>query len=70
MNIMRTSDYVPVVRCKDCQYFEVKDVWGNFNGVLILGSSDVPTCHKWGDHDHDGCMTDPNGYCFLGERRE
>lgn len=60
-----TIDAIPVVRCQDCKYYEIKDYWGNFGGVPILAASDVPTCHKWGD----GCMTKPDGYCFMGERR-
>ena len=56
-----------LVLCKNCKYYEVKDYWGNFGGVPILGASNMPTCHKWGNGD---CMTDPNGYCFLGERRD
>ena len=57
---------VPVVRCKDCKHFEIKDIWGNFGGVPILAASDVPTCNMWSD----GCMTKPDGYCFMGERRK
>lgn len=60
------GDFVPVVRCRDCKHYEVKDHWGNFGGVPILAASDVPTCHKWSD----GCVTEPDGYCFMGERRD
>jgi len=59
-------DAVPVVRCRDCKHYEVQDHWGNFGGVPVLAASDVPTCHKWSD----GCVTEPNGYCFMGERRD
>lgn len=55
-----------LVRCKDCKHFEIKDWWGDFNGVPILASSDCPTCNKWGD----GCMTKPDGYCFMAERKD
>ena len=69
-NVTRTSDRVEVIRCRDCRYFEVKDIWENFYAdsieVPILAASDVPVCHRWGDE----CMTNPDGYCFLGERRE
>lgn len=61
-----TIDAVEVVRCRDCKHYEVKDHWVNFGGVPILAASDVPTCHKWSD----GCMTKPDGYCFMGERRD
>ena len=65
-NVEYTSDRVNVVRCRDCKYFEVKDFWADFGKVPIL-VSDVPTCHKWGDGE---CKTSPDGYCFLGERRD
>lgn len=55
-----------IVRCEDCKYFEIKDFWGEFNGIPVLGASDQPTCTKWGDGD---CKTSPDGYCFLAERR-
>lgn len=55
-----------IVRCKDCLYLEIKDFWGEFNGIPVLGASDQPTCTKWGDGD---CKTSPDGYCFLAERR-
>ena len=66
MTIIKTQDYVPVVRCRDCKYFEVKDQWGNFGGVPILAASNVPTCNRWSD----GCITSPDGYCYLAERRD
>ena len=54
-----------LVRCKDCKYFEIKDFWGEFNGIPVLGTSNQPTCMKWGDGD---CKTSPDGFCFLAER--
>lgn len=56
-----------VVTCLDCKYFAIKDYWGDFNGHPILATSDAPTCTKWGTGD---CLTRPNGFCFLAERRE
>ena len=59
-------EYCPlkeVARCKDCKYFEIKDWWGEFNGVPVLAASDCPTCNKWAD----GCMTNPDGFCYLAE---
>lgn len=58
-------DAAPVVRCKDCKYFETKDIWADFGKVPIL-VSDVPTCHRW----EGECKTSPDGYCFLGKRRK
>ena len=65
IKVEKVSDRINVVRCRDCKYFEVMDWWGDLNGfpIPILATSDCPTCTKWGD----GCKTDPNGYCFLGE---
>lgn len=64
LQFVYTSDVVNVVRCKDCKYYEVKDYF--FEDTPILAASDVPTCHKWSE----GCVTNPNGYCHLGERRD
>lgn len=60
-------EYVKVIRCRDCRHFSVKDHWGNVNGVPILCASDMPTCDAWANTE---CMVDPDGYCFLGERKE
>ena len=62
---MPAVDAAPVVRCKDCKYFETKDIWADFGKVPIL-VSDVPTCHRW----EGECKTSPDGYCFLGKRRK
>lgn len=61
------TKYIRPIRCKDCKYYEVKDYWADFNGIPVLGASDKPTCMRWGDGD---CLTDPDGYCFLAERKE
>lgn len=58
-------DAAPVVRCRDCKHYEIKDHWAYFKNVPVLAASDVPTCHRWGDGE---CKTSPDGYCFLGER--
>lgn len=62
-----TIEAESVVRCKDCRHFCIKDHFGNFNGVPILGASDVPTCDAWANTE---CMVKPDGYCFMAERRE
>ena len=64
-NVFQRMNHIEVVLCKDCKYFEIKDWWGDFNGIPILATSDCPTCNKWGD----GCMTKPEGYCFLAEHK-
>lgn len=63
---VRISGSRELIKCKNCKYFEIKDHWGIFGSVPILAASDVPTCNKWSD----GCMTKPDGYCFMGERRD
>ena len=58
----------PVIRCKDCRYFEQKNCYVDIGrGVQFLAGGDVPACTKWGDGD---CFTNPDGYCYLAERRE
>ena len=56
------KEFVLVVRCKDCKYFYYNKAY-NIQGLPIMGNS---VCDKWAN----GCRTDENGYCFLGERRE
>lgn len=51
-----------IVRCKDCKYFEYDHPY-MIQGVPVLGHL---VCNKWGD----GCRTDENGFCFMGERKD
>ena len=51
-----------VVRCQDCQYF-LYDKLYMVEGLPLMGNL---VCEKWGN----GCRTDENGYCFMGERKE
>ena len=51
-------DAVEVVRCKDCKYFELN----HWDGPIITAHE---ICNKWAD----GCKTNKDGYCFLGERK-
>ena len=62
--IMSTNnpDIVEVVRCKDCKYFLYDKVY-MVEGLPLMGNL---VCEKWGN----GCRTDENGYCFMGERKE
>ena len=62
MNNIPTVDAIPVIRCKDCKYFEY-DVVAKVDGIpLIVGHE---FCNKWGG----GCVTSENGYCFLAVKR-
>ena len=51
-----------IVRCKDCKYFEY-DHPCMIQGVPVLGHL---VCIKWGN----GCRTDEDGFCFMGERKD
>ena len=56
-----TADVVEVVRCKDCQYFDRKDLM-----CERCGDIDEPCggCHYYGSCTYD------DGYCHHGERRK
>jgi len=56
-----------LITCKNCEYCVVKDWWGDFGGMPVLASSNVPTCTKWGSGD---CMTRLDGYCFMAKKKE
>lgn len=56
-----SADVVEVVRCKDCKHFELNKPYV-IQGVPVLGHE---VCNVWGD----GCKTDQDGFCFMGERR-
>ena len=55
---MPTIDAVQIVRCEDCKYFH----YSKPHGILIMNL----VCDKWGK----GCRTVPDGYCFMGERKD
>jgi len=56
--VFPSVDAVEVVRCKDCKYFELN----HWDGLIITAHE---ICNKWAD----GCKTNKDGYCFLGERK-
>lgn len=60
-----TVDAVPVVRCKNCKYFE-RNHFEKINGfpIPIIVAHEI--CTKWSE----GCKTSSEGYCFMGERKE
>ena len=62
INEQPTIDAVPVVRCKDCKYYRQNKPY-LIAGVPIMGNL---VCEKWAD----GCRTDPDGFCFMGERKD
>lgn len=51
-----TADVVEVVRCQDC--IHCADDW---NGNQPMFTCEIAMCNE---------SVEPNGYCFLGERRE
>ena len=58
-----TVDAVPVCLCKDCLRFE-RNHWETVNGIPLIVGHNI--CNGWGG----GCQTDPEGYCFMAERKE
>lgn len=57
---LRLEEREEIVRCRDCTYYDDEP---------DLGSS-MPKC--WRDPDHRGTAmwTQPDGFCWLGERKE
>lgn len=55
-----TIDAVPVVRCKDCKYYE-PDLYANPWGVC---------CNRGWFVNDTGHDVDENGYCYRAERKE
>lgn len=53
----------PIVRCENCEHFDL-DHFENFRGIPLIVAHEI--CNRWGN----GCKTDSNGFCFMGERRE
>lgn len=60
VELVDNPDVVSVVRCKDCKYYEL-DSWANVNGIPLIVAHQI--CKRWGN----GCKTDENGFCFMGE---
>ena len=56
-------DVVPVVRCKDCKYFELER-WKMIDGTLTIIAHEV--CAFWSG----GCKTSSDGYCSEGIKKE
>lgn len=57
-----------IVRCKDCKHYHV-DVWGSELGIEgIYGNLIVAhnACDRWSEYMNS---IDPDGFCFLAERR-
>ena len=50
-----------IIRCKDCKYYEL-DSLANVNGIPLIVAHHI--CKRWGN----GCKTDKNGFCFMGEK--
>lgn len=59
--INQPSAQPEIIRCKDCKHFEYDHLY-IVQGIPVLGHE---LCNAWGD----GCKTDENGWCFLGERK-
>ena len=61
LQTLPTADVEPVVRCKDCHFFE-SDHFETVNGVSFITAHNV--CTRWGR----GCQTAEDGFCFMGIR--
>ena len=60
---MEQHDIVEIVRCKDCKNFELNHA-EHIDGIPLILAHHI--CTRWGN----GCKTDVNGYCFMGEVTE
>lgn len=54
---------VPIIRCKNCKYFELNHL-ENVSGIPLIVAHEI--CTRWGN----GCKTDSDGYCFMAERKD
>ena len=61
--IVSAKDMEPVVRCKDCKYFEL-DHFDRIDDMPIITAHEI--CTKWSG----GSKTSKDGFCFMGEKRE
>ena len=55
-----------LILCKHCKYYVVEDVWTEVDGIPIIAANQIPCCKRWGR----GCMTEPEGYCYMAEKGE
>lgn len=55
------KDYVDVIRCKDCKYFQAHK--GRYQTWRIVSSDGVCKCHNYE-------MTKADDYCSRAERRQ
>lgn len=58
-----SADVEPIVRCKDCHFFE-QDHWETVNGVPLIVAHNI--CTRWGG----GCQTEEDGFCFMAIRSQ
>ena len=52
--MIQTSDYAPVVRCKDCRWWDKEQSADGFNGFCV----------------NTGMCSAPDWFCADGERRD
>lgn len=58
-----SADVEPVVRCKDCHFFEA-DHWETVSEVPLIVAHNI--CTRWGR----GCQTAEDGFCFMAIRSQ
>jgi len=63
LRVIKRLSNIPsaVVRCEDCKHFDL-DHFENVRGIPLIVAHEI--CNRWGN----GCKTDSNGFCFLGDR--
>ena len=61
--LQKLADMPEIVRCRDCEFY-TKNVFSSWNGMPVIVAHCM--CSKWGN----GCATDPEGFCFMGKRKE
>jgi hypothetical protein len=64
---IEVSDAKELIKCRNCKYFAFEEHWCDLGEIPVLAADHCPTCHKWGGKE--GCMTSPDGFCFLAEKR-
>lgn len=65
-NFIRQSDYVDVVRCKDCK------LWDDWHDAFDRGTCNNPHFNFHHSRNSDRCwhpLTESNWFCSYGERK-
>ena len=58
-----TMESTDLILCEDCKFFE-RNHFDTVNGIPLITAHNI--CTKWGN----GCVTNPDGYCFMGIKED